>query len=98
RLAALHVLADEVGTCYAPGCLSSCGNARFCRDRAIQAASPSLWGSSAGRLLPGVADLRRAEQLSRGATPAPEERPAAALLEQAGRLFDEASGPGVTGA
>jgi hypothetical protein len=31
RLDRLHDIADRVGTAYAPGCLSTCGNARFCR-------------------------------------------------------------------
>jgi hypothetical protein len=89
RLAALHALADAVGTTYRPTCQGTCGNARFCRSRAAAVGSPCLAGMAAARLLPGVATLARADALSRGAAPAPAEGPAAALLEQAGRLHDE---------
>jgi hypothetical protein len=63
RLDALHDLADRVGTAYQPSCLSSCGNARFCRERARQAGSPRLAGTAMSRLLPGVQSLDRAEEL-----------------------------------
>jgi hypothetical protein len=89
RVTLLHDLADRVGTAYRPGCLTTCGNAFFCRERAFQAGSPCLVGSAATRLLPGVDSLGRAAQLSRGATPQPEEAPAAALLDGAGQLYDE---------
>jgi hypothetical protein len=92
RLELLHELADRVGTAYEPGCLSTCGNARFCRARAFRDGSPCLAGAATLRLLPGVASLGRAEALTRGAAPAPAEAPAAALLERAGRLYDEAAG------
>jgi hypothetical protein len=92
RLEALHVLADRVGTAYEPSCLSDCGNARFCRTRAFRDGAPCLSGTTTLRLLPGVATLGRAEELTRGAPPAAEEAPAAALLERAGRLYDEALG------
>jgi hypothetical protein len=93
RLGALNVLADKVGTAYQPGCLARCGNARFCRDRAVRAGSPCVAGTTALRLLPGVRTLHRAEELTRGAAPVAEEAPVAALLERAGRLYDEAGGP-----
>jgi hypothetical protein len=92
RLDVLHDLADRVGTAYAPSCLSSCGNARFCRARAFRDGSPCLAGTATLRLLPGVPTLGRAEELTRGAPPAPEEGPAASLLERAGRLYDTAAG------
>jgi hypothetical protein len=95
RLDALHQIADRVGTAYKPCCLSSCGNARFCRERARQAASPRLAGTSLVRLLPGVQSLDRAEELTRGAPPAIEEAPSAALLARAGRLYDAVAGPTV---
>ncbi len=93
RLDRLHDIADRVGTAYTPGCLSTCGNARFCRDRAVRAGSPCVTGPTAVRLLPEVVTLGRAESLTRGATPTPAETPAAALLERAGRLIDEATPP-----
>jgi len=88
---AMHEIADKVGTAYTPGCLSTCGNARFCRTRAIGAGSPCATGSAAVRLLPDVLTLGRAAELTRGAPPAPAETPAAELLERAGRLIDEAA-------
>jgi hypothetical protein len=94
RLDLLHDLADRVGTAYQPGCLATCGNARFCRARAFRDGSPCLAGTTALRLLPGVASLGRAEELTRGARPAGEEAPAAALLERAGRLYDTVGGGG----
>ena len=88
RLEVLNDLADRIGTAYEPGCLSTCGNARFCRSRAIRDGSPCLSGTTALRLLPGVPTLGRAEELTRGATPSTAEAPAAGLLERAGRLYD----------
>jgi hypothetical protein len=90
RLDALHGLADRVGTSYKPACLADCGNARFCRERAFCAGSPEVLGVGTTRLLPGVASLGRAEELTRGAAPAAAEAPAAALLAAAGRLYDAA--------
>lgn len=90
RLDVLSDIADRVGTCYEPSCLASCGNAKFCRERAFQAGSPGLAGTSAARLLPEIATLDRAEELTHGATPTTAETPAALLLERAGRLYDEA--------
>jgi hypothetical protein len=91
RLDALHDIADRVGTNYRPSCLTTCGNARFCRARAVAAGAPCVAGTAAQRLLPEIVSLGRAESLSRGAEPTPAEAPAAALLERAGRLIDEAS-------
>jgi hypothetical protein len=93
RLEVLHDLADRVGTAYEPHCLSTCGNARFCRSRAFKDGSPCLSGPAALRLLPNVATLGRADELTHGAAPALEEAPAAALLERAGRLYDAATAP-----
>ncbi|AWM40244.1 hypothetical protein GobsT_13020 [Gemmata obscuriglobus] len=90
RLDALHQIADTVGTAYAPNCLTTCGSARFCRARAVAAGAPCVTGPAAVRLLPEVLDLGRAESLTRGAPPTPQEAPAAALLASAGRLIDEA--------
>src|SRR5262249_25229390 len=80
RLDARRDLAARVGPCYPPNCLSTCGNARFCRERAARDGSPSVTGRVALRLLPGVPTLNRAEELSRGADPAAAEAPAAGLL------------------
>jgi putative CRISPR-associated protein (TIGR02619 family) len=93
RLAALHVLADRVGTAYKPGCLAACGNARFCRERAFCSGSPSLLGTSTARVLPGIISLDRAEELTRGVAPTAAESHAAALLATAGRLYDAAASP-----
>jgi hypothetical protein len=93
RIDRLHDIADRVGTAYSPGCLSTCGNARFCRDRAVGAGSPCSMGPAAERLLPEVLTLGRAESLTRGVKPTPAEVPAAAVLERAGRLIDEATTP-----
>jgi hypothetical protein len=93
RLISLHVLADTVGTAYGADCLSSCGNARFCRERAFKSGSPCLTGSAASRLIPGVESLHRAEELACGAAPKGDETPAAALLERAARLYDQAAPP-----
>jgi hypothetical protein len=88
RLDVLHVLADRIGTAYQPACLSNCGNARFCRQRAFAAGSPCLTGLAAVRLLPGIATIDRAAELSEGTAPSAGEAPAPALLRQAGRLYD----------
>lgn len=90
RLNVLNDVADRVGTCYQPSCLATCGNAKFCRERAFRAGSVTLAGTAAVRLLPEVASLDRAEELARGVSPSPAETPAAELLERAGRLYDEA--------
>jgi hypothetical protein len=93
RLDALHTIADTVGTTYTPSCLSTCGNARFCRERAVGSGSPCISGPAATRLLPEVFTLGRAESLTRGAKPAAAEAPVAALLDRAGRLIDETAAP-----
>jgi hypothetical protein len=91
RLEVLNDLADRVGTCYEPSCLSTCGNAKFCRERAFREGTPSVVGTGAAHLLPEILTLGRAEELTRGDTPSTAEAPAAALLERAGRLYDEAT-------
>jgi hypothetical protein len=90
RLDVLHDLADRVGTCYQPSCLATCGNAKFCRERAFRAGAPSVVGASAVRLVPEISSLNRAAQLTRDAAPSAAEAPAAALLKRAGRLYDQA--------
>jgi hypothetical protein len=92
RLDVLHELANRVGTCYEPSCLLTCGNAKFCRERAFRSGSVTVAGTGAAHLLPEVLTLDRAEELTHGAAPSPAEAPAAALLERAGRLYDDATG------
>jgi hypothetical protein len=96
RLGTMHDIADRVGTAYTPGCLATCGNARFCRARAVATGSPCVSGTAAVRLLPEVLTLGRAESLTRGAAPTTAEAPVATLLERAGRLIDETA-PAPTG-
>jgi hypothetical protein len=97
RIDALHELADRVGTTYSPACLSTCGNAIFCRERAFRACSPSLTGPQAIRLLPGVRTLQRAAELTEGAPPSVDEAPVAPYLARAGRLYDIAVASGSPG-
>lgn len=94
RLQVFHELADNVGTAYAPSCLSTCGNARVCRERAFTACEPSLIGQEAIRLLPGVHSLQRAAELSDGAPASAAEKEVATHLSRAGRLYDQAIADG----
>jgi hypothetical protein len=57
RLDVLADLADRVGTCYEPSCLATCGNAKFCRERAFRAGTPNVTGTGALRLLPEITTL-----------------------------------------
>jgi hypothetical protein len=93
RLALLHDLADRVGTAYKPTCLTTCGNAFFCRERAFRTGAPCVVGTGAVRLLPGVDSLARAAQLSHGEAPTAVERPAADLLAGAGAIYDAVTAP-----
>lgn len=88
RVAHLHNIADQVGTTYRPTCLATCGLSRVCRARAFNAASPQLVGPEIARLLPGVASLSRAAELSDGAPPSISEAPAAQQLARASRLYE----------
>jgi hypothetical protein len=90
RIDRFHDLADRLGTFYKSTCLSTCGNALACRDRARRCGLPSLSGPSAGRLLPGVPSLMRAAELTHGVAPSGREAPAAEHLARAGRLYDAA--------
>jgi len=90
RLAAINELLDNVGNHYTPACLQSCGLARICRERAFAAGDPTVVGPKLIRTLPGVANLRRAEELSTGAPPSPPERAAAEQLARARRVYDRA--------
>jgi hypothetical protein len=91
RVDALHELAERLGTVYSPGCLSTCGNALFCRERAFRAGQPCVVGPQATRLLPGIDTLQRAAELTAGAPPSQTEAAVARQLERAGRLYDTAT-------
>lgn len=88
RIDTLNDLADRVGTRYVPGCLSTCGLARLCRERTFRNGSPDLAGPEVVRLLPGVSSLGRAADLADGAPPGPSERTIAPQLARAARLYD----------
>lgn len=91
RLDAFLAVTNTLGTTYEPGtCLSSCGFAAACRRQAFSSGSPTLAGACTVRALPGIADLGRAAELSRGATPTNREAEAATLVARAGSLYDEA--------
>jgi hypothetical protein len=91
RLAKLEGLLNAVGTAYRPECLADCGLARLCRERAFEAGAVQMTSAQVIRFLPGVRDLRRAAELSRGAAPTASESHAADLLARAGRLYDRAT-------
>ena len=91
RFDAFADVSETLGRVYEPGaCLSSCGFARACRQCAFAAGDPAVAGSHVVRALPGVQDLGRVAQLSRGAAPEAAETAAAAPIGRAGRLYDEA--------
>ena len=94
RMTKLERLLDTVGTTYRPECLADCGLARLCRERAFEARAVEMTSAQVIRFLPGVRDLRRAAELSRGAAPTASEAHAGDLLARAGRLYDRASGGG----
>jgi hypothetical protein len=91
RLGKLERVLDAVGNCYRPECLADCGLSRLCRERAFEARAVELTSARVIRFLPGVRDLRRAAELSRGAEPVGAEAHAGALLARAGRLYDRAA-------
>ena len=88
RLEALERLLATVGTTYRPDCLRDCGLARLCRDRAHQNGLPQLCGGQIVRMLPGVASLSRAAELSDGAAPGTGEDHAARALTRAAAVYD----------
>lgn len=89
RIDAAECLADKVGTKFGPGCLSSCGLSKLCRERAHRTGDPARVGPQLVRLLPNVASVDRAAALARGATPQNGEAPVAAELVRAKRLLGE---------
>lgn len=88
RIEALRKIAVRTGTAYGPGCMSSCGNARFCRAEAFSASKPCLVGPQAVRQLIGIESLTRAADLADGARASTSEQPAADPLARATRLHD----------
>lgn len=94
RVAQLDILREEVGNAYAPGCLSSCGLARYCRAHAQATSSPCLLGSAVERTLPGVGSLDRAVALADGAKAKPAEKAAARVLAFANDLMHDVGGVG----
>lgn len=92
RVKALDAIAARTGTAWRPECLSSCGNALYCRARAFAAGSTCLAGPTVARQVPGIDRLDRVEALARGAAPAPNERAVAERLVRAGALYDRARG------
>ena len=84
-------IANATGTHYQPRCLSFCGMARWCRNRAREADEPGRLGPAVVRLIPGVGSLVRAGELAAGAPSRNNEAPAAAALMRAARLIRAAS-------
>jgi hypothetical protein len=82
----LNDIADHVGNCYEPSCMSHCGCARLCRERARAVGDPARLGAGTVRLLPGVRSLDRAAELARGAPATFEEAAAARQLARAVRV------------
>jgi hypothetical protein len=89
RIDHLVALTDELGVNYQDSCLSSCGMAKFCREKLHAAGFPTLCGTRAVRFLPGIGQLDRAAQLFDGATPTPVEHQTGVgeLVARAGDLY-----------
>jgi hypothetical protein len=90
RVEAALAIAEGAGTNYQPSCLSSCGMARLCRERAHFCGSPARFGRAFTRLLPGVESLDRVTALARGAPANEHEAPVAEQLIRAERLLARA--------
>jgi hypothetical protein len=96
---ALIASLDAVEARYAPECLSACELSVYCRHEA--AGTTAALGRPVREALGGVETVTAALALAEGRQePAPEQVEAAALLQAALRLRDEAlaPGPGVSGA
>jgi hypothetical protein len=79
----------EVEARYAPECLSACELSVYCRSEA--AGSTGALGRSVREALGGVATIDEVLALAAGTlSPAPDQAEAAALLQAAARLRDEA--------
>lgn len=89
RLQHLEALTDRFGTHYQASCLSSCGMAKFCREKLHDAGDPAVCGAATVRFLPGVRSLDRAADLAAGAPPTTDETTtgAAQILAEAGSLY-----------
>jgi hypothetical protein len=91
RIEAFVDVTEQLGRQYEPAaCLSSCGFAWACRQCSFATGDPSVVGGQIARALPGVATLRRVDEIGAGAPPSPVESPAAEPIARAARLFDEA--------
>jgi hypothetical protein len=90
RVEHLDKLTDCFGTYYQASCLSSCGMAKFCREKLHLKGDPAVSGTSTVRFLPGVRSLDRAAELAAGASPTQSETAsgAADVLADAGSLYD----------
>lgn len=86
RVDAARALAEQVGTSYAPSCLSSCGMSRLCRERAHAAGDPGRLGGHLVRMLPEVSSLERVSALASGKPPTALEQPVAEQLVRVERL------------
>ena len=86
-------LVDAVGNSYQPGCLSTCGFSKLCRERAHRRGDLVRFGGQFGRTLPGVNTIDRIGELAGGATPTTAEESAALRLQQAHTLVNEFARP-----
>jgi hypothetical protein len=89
RLDHLDGLTDRFGVHYQASCLSSCGMAKFCREKLHSAGDPSVCGVATVRFLPGVRSLDRAAELGAGAPPTTAETKTgvAEILSEAHSLY-----------
>lgn len=93
RIEAAHCIVETVGTTFKSTCLSSCGLARFCRDRAYRSGDPARFGGAVQRVLPGIASLDRVRELAQGGKPRAAEAEIAAELVRARALLVQFAPP-----
>ncbi len=89
RVAALHDICDQVGTCYGDAC-QSCGLLRLCRERTHASGDVRSLGERSTRQLAGVPTIQRAVALAGGSKPTAQEAGAAEALRAAAILRDQA--------
>jgi len=92
RLEALGRVTEHYGVEYRQSCLSSCGMAKFCREKVRRDGAPEVCGSGVVRMLPGVRSLQRAAELAGGAPPVGDEvtTGVAAVLEDTAQVYADA--------
>ncbi len=90
RLEVLGSIAEALGVSYGDSCLADCGLARFCRSRLHAADDPAVCGRAMTRLLPCVATMARALELSHGASPVGREEAVALQLSRARKFYEGA--------